>query len=97
MLIRGDKLTQRQREQVLAAFIYRWTTGNKQRTQVYKCELCDIRTPYVNTQSANGHSHPTIPLQTDDQWLAEHAFHFVADGSRLMANRRHAEPVFMAA
>lgn len=34
--------------------------------------------------------------QTDSEWIAEHAFHFVKDGSRLMFNRHYAEPAFMA-
>lgn len=38
---------------------------------------------------------PTIPLQSDEQWLAEHAFHVNKDG-RLAANRHHAEPAFLA-
>lgn len=39
-------------------------------------------------------SRPGKPTQTDDQWLASLAFHFIKDGSRLAGNRRHAEPVF---
>ncbi len=41
-------------------------------------------------------SKPTIPLQTDHDWINNHAFHFVKDGSRLMYNRHHCEPEFMA-
>jgi hypothetical protein len=26
--------------------------------------------------------HPTIPFQTDEEWIKSHAFDFVADGSR---------------
>lgn len=37
----------------------------------------------------------TIPLLTDEQWLAEHAFYFTKSG-RLALNRRHCEPAFMA-
>lgn len=95
-LIKGENLTATQRSQVLNAFIYRWTTENPQRTQVYKCDKCDIRQPYVNVQSANGHDHPTMPLQSDDDWLKGHAFYFVADGSRLSARYSHAEPAYMA-
>jgi hypothetical protein len=81
MLIKGQDLNYRQRQEVLSAFLYRWTTGNKNREALY----ADL-----------GHRPPTIPLQTDDEWLKEHAFHFVKDGSRLMFNRHHAEPVYMA-
>lgn len=77
MLIKGTNLNTRQRQQVLGAFIYRWTTGNERREEVYK------------TVS----SSPTIPLQTDEQWLAEHAFHFLKNGSRLMASVHFCEPL----
>lgn len=40
-------------------------------------------------------SKPTIPLITDAQWLSEHAFHVRCDG-KLMRNRRHAVPAFLA-
>lgn len=36
MLIRGDHLNQRQKQQVLGAFVHRWTTGNTHRESVYK-------------------------------------------------------------
>lgn len=39
---------------------------------------------------------PTMEPVSDEQWLADHAFHFIKDGSRLMANRHHAEPAYMA-
>ena len=44
----------------------------------------------------HGANAPTMQPQTDEIWLREHAFHFIVDGSRLMFNRRHAEPAFMA-
>ena len=31
----------------------------------------------------HGAEHPTIPLIPDEQWLREHAFYFVKDGTRL--------------
>lgn len=93
-LILGSQLSPQARAQVLNAFIYRWTTGNTQRARVYKCAKCDVRTPYQNTISANGHTHPTMPLISDEQWLNEHAFWITKDGS-LARNRNHAEPAFM--
>ena len=39
---------------------------------------------------------PTIAPVTDEEWLAEHAFHFLKDGSRLMMNRGYAEPHYLA-
>ena len=80
MLIKGADLDYPQRQQVLNAFCYRWTTENPKRVQFWR----DIS------------SKPKIPLISDAQWLKEHAFHFTKDGSRLMANRHHAEPVSMA-
>ena len=80
MLIRGKDLSANQRQLVLAAFVYRWTTENHQREASWR------------TVSGK----PTIPLKTDAAWLAEHAFHFTKDGSRLMHNRPHAEPEYMA-
>lgn len=93
-LVRGDQLTPEMEQQVKDAFIYRWTVDNPKRTTVYRCDKCDITQPYVNEGSAEGHTHPTIPLQTDSEWIREHAFYFTNDG-RLMA-RRSAEPIYLA-
>ncbi len=80
MLIRGSDLNPEQRRQVLAAYIYRWTLENTRRAEAWR-----------GIEGA-----PTIPLQTDQEWLAEHAFHFTRDGRCMMANRHRAEPVYMA-
>jgi hypothetical protein len=80
MLIKGENLNYQQRQQVLNAFGYRWTKDNQQRSHFWR-----------NIQGA-----PTIPLISDAQWLKEHAFHFLKDGSRLSITHRHAEPVYMA-
>lgn len=82
MLIRGDKLNDHQRRYVLNAFIYRWTSDSPHRERVYAtAAICQ---------------RPTAAMVTDAQWLKAHAFHFTKDGTRLMANRSHAEPAFMA-
>lgn len=81
MLIRGNELNEAQRRLVLAAFGYRWTTDNKERATRWLGRAGGV---------------PRIPLVTDDQWLKDHAFHFVKDGSRMMATRHHAEPAYMA-
>ena len=52
------------------------------------------RNPYVNLKSAEGHSHPTIPLVTDAEWLRQHAF-YVSGDRRLSQRHRHCEPAFM--
>ena len=91
MLIRGDKLNFAQRRQVLSTYVYRWTIGNGQLRSAYKCPHCDLKKIDFDRVECRQH-HPTIKLVTDDEWLAQHAFYFVKDGSRLMVNRKHAEP-----
>jgi len=74
ILINGDNLTQTQKDEVLRAFIYRWTTENPQRESLYR-----------------NLSRPTVALQSDAEWLKNYSFWFLNDGSRLAANRHHAE------
>ena len=80
MLIKGKDLNEKQIQQVKNAFIYRWTLDNHRLYEVYM----------------NMSSKPTCPKISDQQWINEHAFHFLKDGSRLMANRHYAEPHYMA-
>jgi len=82
MLIPGPQLTFKQREQVLAAFVHRWTTDNPHRSHIY-----DLR------GTGDGIIPPTCQPNTDAQWLVVHAFHFIADGSRLSFRTRRAEPL----
>jgi hypothetical protein len=81
MLIRGDRLTACQRALVLAAFSYRRTHENRHRERFWA--------------KVKG-GRPRIPLQTDTQWLCEHAFYFVKDGSRLSCRNRFCEPHYLA-
>ena len=67
---------------------------NPHRIQNYSCSQCDIADPYVNEVHAEGHSHPTVPLITDDQWIAEHAFHFT--NREKLRPREFAEPAYLA-
>jgi len=78
MRIRGTDLTPRQREEVLRAFVHRWTKDNPQLREAW----------------AGRPGRPTGQLISDDEWIITHAFHFVKDGSRLTRNRRYAEPVY---
>lgn len=95
-LVKGADLSASTRAEVLAAFPYRWTSDNPNRVRAYgPCPGCDIRKPYVNTSSAAGHSHPTIPLVTDAEWIAAHAF-WVTKAGRLALNRKYAEPASLA-
>ena len=80
MLIKGTQLNPRQREQVLAAYIYRWTRDNPHRERSWQGFKPPVR--------------PTIPLISDDEWLKQYAFNFVEDGSRLHARRKYAVPVY---
>ncbi len=80
MLIKGRDLNESQKKQVLSAFIYRWTLDNPRLYEAYR----------------NMDSKPTCPKVSDAEWLEKHAFHFLKDGSRLMANRRYCEPHYMA-
>jgi hypothetical protein len=82
MLVRGDKLSESARREVLASYGYRWTVENESRARAW-CRN-------------GGFNPPIIPVITDAEWLREHAFHVVRDGSRLMVNRRHAEPACLA-
>jgi hypothetical protein len=93
-LIAGKDLTPEMRKQVENAFVYRWTSDNPHRIQNYSCSQCDIADPYVNEVHAEGHSHPTVPLITDDQWIAEHAFHFT--NREKLRPREFAEPAYLA-
>lgn len=63
-IVRGDKLPEHLKREVLNSFIYRWTTGNTRREDVWK----KIK------------GQPRIPLISDEQWLREHAFHVMKDG-----------------
>lgn len=72
MLIKGDKLTDKQRQTVLRAFVHRNT----------------VEHPY-HLSGGNG-------KQTDAEYLSEHAFYFVKDGSRLSVRHQHCEPAYLA-
>jgi hypothetical protein len=93
-LVRGDELTPEMLQQVKDTFVSRWTSDNPQRISAYgQCSACDINTPFAGG-SAEGHNHPTISLQTDDEWVDERSFHFTND-DRLFV-RRGAEPAYLA-
>ena len=94
MLIRGDELTTRQRSLVLTAFSHRWTFEN--RAYGEHCPACVQQQECGGEMVVDGvpwHEYHK-PLVTDEQWLREHAFNFVKDGSRLNGRYRHCEPVY---
>lgn len=82
MMIRGDRLTAKQKDQVLAAFIYRWTIENRKSAEA--------------NFHHGGFSFPKIEPCTDAQWLTGHAFYFLKDGSRLNARKPYAESAILA-
>lgn len=106
-LIRGDQLNGDQRRQVLAAYVHRWTHENARQTYRGLCPACEqafrggalytcgeaLRDGPVTYTSEQWHAYHK-PLQTDEQFLAEHAFKFTNDGVRLTG--RYAEPSFLA-
>jgi len=96
-LVRGDKLPHNLRMEVRNRFIYRWTSDNDRRAEVYGlCPHCKTRGGKPSeTNIACRQVHPTIPLQTDEQWLKTHAFH-VTKAGRLSERHNHAEPGYMA-
>lgn len=102
ILVRGDKLSLSQRHDVLGAFVHRWTVENQHRATIYgQCPVCgvvggrpdDPATGYVAPVECRQH-HPTVPLETDAQWLLGHAFYIRKDG-RLAARPNHCEPAWM--
>ncbi len=96
MLIRGDHLSFDQRQQVLAAFVHRWTIENARQSYGGQCPGCVQQHQCGGSMEVNGkpwHEYH-VPLTTDSEWLKRYAFHFTKDGKRLMANHHHAEPVY---
>lgn len=71
LLIKGSNLTGRQISHVLSQFMLRWTIENERRITAW----------------AGASGKPTTELQSDAEWLANHAFWFINDGSRLTLNR----------
>lgn len=64
-LVRGDRLPSDLKREVLASYIYRWTSDNASRERAWR-----------GIKGA-----PTIPLVSDEQWLREHAFHVTDRGT----------------
>jgi hypothetical protein len=106
MLIKGSDLTSGQRQLVLGAYVHRHTVENA-RARGVPCVMCATSSGPADRiivipagQRAAGEVRTTwhehhVRVQTDEAWLADHAFHFTKDGRRLMI-RRHAEPVWKA-
>ena len=93
-LLAGSTLTPRQQAQVCSAFVHRWTVENARQTYQGRCPACAQGAPTGMTEP-QWHAHH-MPLTTDAEWIAAHAFYFVKDGSRLAANRPRCEPAYMA-
>jgi len=81
MLVRGDKLPEKLRAEIIRAYVHRMTIGNA------------LAHPHhVEYMRQGGYA---LPLITDAQWLAEHAFYVTKRGT-LDRRRRHCEPAFLA-
>jgi hypothetical protein len=64
-LVRGDRLPSDLRREVLARYVYRWTSDNPDRERMWR----------------GREGAPTIPLVSDAQWLRDHAFYVTARGT----------------
>ena len=82
-LVRGDALDSNQLRQVQEAFMYRWTKDNKRRAEVYHCGKCDVANNPFQGSNAEGHQHPTIPLQIRCR---------VVEGARVLLHERWQAP-----
>ncbi len=89
MKILGSQLTPRQRDEVLRAFVHRWTFENAHQTYRGRCPAC------VQSGMSDEWHTQHIPLMSDADWLVRHAFRFVKDGSRLSVRHRYAEPDYV--
>lgn len=79
MLIKGCELSEYTKRQVLNAYGYRWTNENYQRAVKWYDNL----------------GMPRIELQTDEQWLNDHAFYVTKRGD-LDRRYRYCEPAYIA-
>lgn len=93
-LISGYRLSASQRQQVLAAFVHRWTFENAKQTYGGRCPACVQQRQRGGAPEVDGtpwHEFH-VPLISDEQWLREHAFYIRKDG-QLDARRAHCEPI----
>ena len=85
--VRGDLLPMSLRREVLKAYIYRWTVDNPRRAEVYgTCPVCGVPGGRPDMSDAGipcRQHHPTVALQTDEEWLATTYFACTKDGKRL--------------
>ena len=96
-LIKGDKLNDKQRREVLERFVHRWTHENAKQTYGGRCPACEQRRLTGGTDDVNGvpwHDYHQ-PLTTDAEWLAAHAFYVTKKG-KFARNRHFAQPAFLA-
>lgn len=89
-LIAGTELNPSQRQAVLDAFLWRWTSDNPHRRFAYgDCRVCGKPggepEPRLNTPARLGCRaiHPVSRFMTDAEWLEWHTFEFEPDGHAL--------------
>lgn len=109
-LIRGNQLSPTLQRDVLARYVHRWTIENARQTYEGACPACAQSTrigpsgePIVLTgvpgqyrvwTVAEWHAYH-VPLTTDREWLAAHAFAVTRTG-QLDRRSRHAHPASLA-
>lgn len=95
-LIKGKDLNQAQVVEVLSAYVHRWTTGNEHRERLYGlCPHCEVLGGEPSEDNvACRQRHPTVPLQTDAQWLDDYAFYFTNAGV-LSHRMKYCVPAYM--
>lgn len=95
MWVKGKDLTPTQCKQVLASYVHRQTKKTIRAVSANAgCLAC-------RGYDCGGKSTHTLvysmwdKLPTDNEWIIEHAFNFIKDGSRLNGNYNHCVPVYM--
>jgi hypothetical protein len=94
-LVKGPELPPDLKADVLRCFVHRWTHENAKQTYGGRCPACVQRAP--DPLEVNGvpwHEYH-VPLVSDAEWLAAHAFYVTRDG-RLSSRHNHAEPAYLA-
>jgi hypothetical protein len=81
-LVRGDRLPFHLQQEVLRAYVHRWTFENEHRIAHQR-------------EALRARGVEPVPLVSDAEWLTQHAF-WVTKAGKLDARRKHAEPGSLA-
>lgn len=91
-LVKGTDLPYNLQAEVLRSYVHRWTHENARQTYGGQCPACKQGKPESMTLEKWHAYH--VPLVTDQEWLAAHAF-YVTKAGKLDARRHHAEPSYL--